>query len=45
MVMESTPATSFEVSQAEFLLEILIISLDTPAHLGNMDHAFERRVW
>ena len=44
MVMESTPATSFEVSQAEFLLEILIVPLDTPAHLGDMNHTFERRV-
>ncbi|KVQ98305.1 hypothetical protein WK09_05205 [Burkholderia ubonensis] len=45
MVVESTPATSFEVSQAEFLLEILIVPHDTPAHLGDMNHAFECRVW
>ncbi len=43
--MESTPATSFEVSQAKLLLEILIVPLDTPAHLGNMNQTFERRVW
>jgi hypothetical protein len=42
--VESTPATSFEVSQAEFLLEILIVPLDTPAHLGDVNQTFECRV-
>ncbi len=42
--MESTPTAPFEVSQAEFLLEILIVPLDTPAHLGDMNQTFERRV-
>ncbi|KWO79701.1 hypothetical protein WM31_29825 [Burkholderia ubonensis] len=45
MVVESTPATSFDVSQAEFLLEILIVPHDTPAHLGDMNQTFECRVW
>ncbi len=45
VVLESTPATSFEVSRAEFLLEVLILPLDTPAHLGDKNQALERRVW
>ncbi|KVF24150.1 hypothetical protein WJ07_14285 [Burkholderia vietnamiensis] len=44
MVMESTPATSFEVAPTEFLLEIVIVPLDTPAHFGDMNHTFERGV-
>ncbi|MUV24758.1 hypothetical protein GNZ25_26185 [Burkholderia thailandensis] len=44
MVMESSPASSFEVSQAKFLLEILIVALDTRAYPGYMNQTFAHRV-
>ena len=40
VMMETTPAPSLEVIQAEFVLELLIIPLDPPAELGEAD---ERR--
>ena len=45
MVMKAAPATAFILSEAEVLLEVLVVALDAPAHLGLVDHALERRVF
>ena len=37
--MEATPTAPFEVPKADFLLEFLIVPLDTPAQLGKVDEA------
>jgi len=36
-MMETTPPTALEVSEAKLLLEILIVTLDAPAHFGNVN--------
>lgn len=41
--MKSTPPTSLEVSKAELLLEILVITLDAPVHFGSMNEMFDSR--
>jgi hypothetical protein len=35
--MEAAPASSFEVVEADLLLEVLIVALDAPAQLGPFD--------
>jgi hypothetical protein len=42
--MKPAPASSFVVAQAQFLLEVLVVALDAPAHLGFEDHALQRHV-
>ena len=37
MVVEAAPPAPFIVTQAEFLLELLIIALDPPAQFGQVD--------
>src|SRR6267154_2425425 len=37
--MEALPASTFEVAEAEFLLELLVVALDAPAQLGERDQA------
>ena len=37
MMMEAAPSTTFIVSEAEFLLEVLVVALDAPAQLGQID--------
>ena len=37
VVMEASPAATLIVAEAEFLLEVLVVALDTPAQLGQMD--------
>ncbi len=37
--MEAAPASAFEVAEAEFLLELLVVALDAPAQLGEIDQA------
>ena len=39
VVMEAAPASAFEVAEAELLLELLVVALDAPAQLGEIDHA------
>jgi len=34
-MMEASPATAFEVAQAEFLFQFLIVSFHNPAMLGD----------
>jgi len=35
--MKAAPTTAFIVSETEFLLEVLIVALDAPAQLGEID--------
>src|SRR5260370_11879310 len=41
-MVEAAPAGALIVPEADFLLEVLIIALDAPAHLGEIDEAAER---
>jgi hypothetical protein len=40
-VVEVAPPAPFIVTQAEFLLELLIIALDPPAQFGQVDQPIE----
>ncbi len=44
-MMKSAPPTSLEVSKAELLLEVLVVTLNAPAHLGNVNEMFDRRLF
>ena len=35
--MEAWPATALIMPEPDFLLEVLVIALDAPAHLGKID--------
>ncbi|MGY3488044.1 hypothetical protein ACVW1C_005927 [Bradyrhizobium sp. USDA 4011] len=37
MVVEATPASSLEVTKANLLFEFVVVALDAPAQLGNID--------
>ena len=41
MVVKASPASSFIVTEAKFLLEFLIVALDPPAHFGGCDERLE----
>src|SRR5471030_1284230 len=41
MVMEATPAAALVMCEAELLLELLVVSFNTPAHLGHEDQLFQ----
>ena len=41
MVVEATPSTTLVVTQSKLLLELLIISFDTPTHFGCLDQVFD----
>ena len=43
-MMEATPAASFVVPEAQFLFQLLIIALDPPAQLGQIDQTIEGHV-
>src|SRR6266849_1979083 len=43
-MMEARPAAALIVAEADFLLEVVIIALDAPAQLGDVDKAAERHV-
>src|SRR5260370_5943014 len=43
-MMEALPATALIMAEADFLLEVVIIALDAPARLGEIDEAAERHV-
>src|SRR5215831_11777519 len=43
-MMEARPASALIMAEAGFLLEILIIALDAPAHLGEIDEPAERHL-
>ena len=40
-MVEAAPAAAFVVTKAEFLLEFLVIALDPPAQLGQIDQPRE----
>jgi hypothetical protein len=40
-MVETAPASTFEVAKPEFLLELLVVALDTPAQLRQIDQSFE----
>src|SRR5579863_573111 len=40
-MMESAPSTSFKMPKPDLLLEVLIVALDTPAQLGQIDQMVE----
>ena len=42
MVVKATPSAPLEVIEADLLLELLIIALNAPAQLGEIDEATER---
>src|SRR5215475_2299417 len=44
VMMESPPAAALIMAEADFLLEIAVIVLDTPAHLGEIDKLTQRHV-
>src|SRR5579864_4006345 len=41
MMMKAAPTAALEVPQPKFLLELLIVALDAPAQLSEIDHAIE----
>jgi hypothetical protein len=45
VVVEASPATAFVVTEADLLLELLIVPLDAPAQLGLVDEVGELVVW
>src|SRR5580704_13989632 len=42
--MEASPCAPLVMAEADFLLEVLIITLDSPAQLGEIDEVAERHV-
>ena len=40
--MKAGPAAALIVAEPEFLLEFLIIALDEPSHLGEIDEALDQ---
>jgi hypothetical protein len=43
-MMEARPAAALIMPEADFLLEVVIIALDAPAQLGEVDEAAEQYV-
>ena len=41
MVVEATPSTPLEMPEPDLLLEFLVIALDAPAQLGEVDQRAE----
>ena len=44
-MMEASPASPFKVSQTEFALQFLVVALDAPAQLDEVDEVFESYVF
>src|SRR5712672_4516129 len=40
-MMETRPSASLVVAEPDFLLELLVIALDAPAHFGDVDQTSE----
>ena len=40
-MVKAAPSSSFEMVETNFLLKILVVALDAPAQLGEVDQAFE----
>src|SRR5260221_50288 len=43
-MVEPSPSSPFVMAQSKFLLQVLIIALDPPAQLGQIDQAAERDI-
>src|SRR6516162_10210959 len=43
-MMEAGPAAALIMPEADFLLEVVVVTLDAPAQLGEIDEAAERHV-
>src|SRR5262249_59135448 len=43
-MVKAPPAAALIMAEADFLLEVVIIALDAPAQLGEIDEAAERHV-
>ena len=43
-MVEAAPSAAFVVAQSNFLLQFEVVTLDPPAELGMIDHAFEADV-
>ena len=44
VMMKATPAPSLVVAQAEFLLKLLIVPFNAPAHFGSLDQIYQRGI-
>ena len=44
VMMKATPAPSLIVAQAELLFKFLVVPLNAPAHLGDSDQFYKRRI-
>lgn len=42
MAVEAAPATALVVAEADLLLEVLLVALDPPSRLGDMDEVLKR---
>src|SRR5882724_12166413 len=42
MMMKPSPASTLEMTEPDLLLEVLVVALDSPAELGDLDHLLER---
>ena len=45
VVMEAAPSAAFEMPEPDLLLELLIVALDAPAQLGEVDQALKGDVF
>jgi spore cortex formation protein SpoVR/YcgB (stage V sporulation) len=44
MVVEASPSSAFVMPESQFLLQILVVALDTPAHVRLGDQFFQCNV-
>ena len=42
VMMESSPTSAFEMVDANFVFEFLVIAFDAPAHMEGLDQRFQR---
>src|SRR5271165_3578514 len=45
VMMEAAPASPFEMGEAEFAFEFLVVALDAPAQFGRVDENVDGRVF
>ena len=43
--MQTTPSTPFKMAKPQLLLEVLIVALDAPTQLGEIDQTFEGHIF
>jgi hypothetical protein len=43
-MVEATPASPLEVTKANFLFEFVVVALNAPAQLGNIDELTEANI-